>query len=92
MEARMTPMMSQTRCDLALVLCEGLTYAVPHEGGILPQGLWLGTHASPAEYLDVVVTAGTILEGSTVRDGSLLACDMYGVRVFVPREALEDIT
>jgi hypothetical protein len=80
-------MMSQTRCDLALVVCEGRTYAVPQEGHVVQP--WVD--AEQAEYLDVVVSAGTIVSGAIVRGGTLLACDMYGVRVLVPCEVLEDV-
>ena len=84
-------MMSQTRCDLALVLCDGRTYAVPTEGTDLPHASQLWAVDSHAEYLDVVVVAGTIVSGATEGDGALLACDMYGVRVLVPCEVLEDM-
>jgi hypothetical protein len=84
-------MMSQTRCDLALVVFQGRTYAVPREGRAVPYALPPWPDAGDAEYLDVVVSAGTIVSGPTVRGGTLLACDMYGVRVLVPCEVLEDV-
>jgi hypothetical protein len=84
-------MMSQTRCDLTLVLCAGRTYAVPHEGRALPHADPPWAHDEHAEVLDVVVRAGTIVSGPTVQGGTLLACDMYGVRVLVPCEVLEDV-
>jgi hypothetical protein len=84
-------MMTQTRCDLALVLYDGTTYAVPREGGAMPHALEQWAADSRAEYLDVLVTAGTIVSGAPVRGGALMACDMYGVRVLVPREVLEEL-
>jgi hypothetical protein len=87
----MAAMMSQTRCDLALVLCDGRTYAVPSSDQAPPRARQPWADDSHAEYLDVVVVAGTIVSGAAVRGGSLVACDMYGVRVLVPCEVLEDV-
>jgi hypothetical protein len=84
-------MIGQTRCELALVLYAGRTYAVPRDSRVMPDDLQRGFDDAPTEYLDVVIDAGTIVSGATVRGSALLACDMYGVRVLVPREVLEDV-
>lgn len=81
----------QTRCDLSLVLCEGLTYAIPRDESSVAFALTRWVNTTRAEYLDVVVTAGTIVSGAAVQGGVLVECDMYGVRVLVPRDVLEDV-
>jgi hypothetical protein len=84
-------MTSQTRCDLALVSCEGATYAIPQDGSSAAHALHRWADHARAEYLDVVVTAGTIVSGAVLSGGVLVECDMYGARVLVPRDVLEDV-
>jgi hypothetical protein len=91
MLARESRKVSQTRCELTLVLCEGTTYALPLGSGAMPQSLPEWASETQPEYLDVIVSAGTIVSGAAVHGGALIACDMYGVRVLVPCEVLEEV-
>jgi hypothetical protein len=82
---------SQTRCDLSLVHCDGTTYGIP----LVDLGLafalddWADAHH--AEYLDIVVPAGTPVLGDEGSCDPLVECEVYGARVLIPREALEDV-
>jgi hypothetical protein len=81
----------QTRCDLALVMCEGTTYALPRDSGSTTRIPCTRSDASQVLDLDVVVAAGTIVSGAELEDGDLIECDMYGSRVLVPRNVLEEM-
>jgi hypothetical protein len=81
----------QTRCDVVLVLHKGSTYAIPQDDSWAAYVLRRWAIASRALHLDVVVTAGTIVTGAEVGHGVLVACDLYGSSVLVPRAVLEEM-
>jgi hypothetical protein len=82
---------SQTRCALSLVHCEGTTYAIPLADLGLAFALDDWADAHHAEYLDIVVPAGTPVLGADTDTNPLVECEVYGARVLIPREALEEV-
>jgi hypothetical protein len=82
-------MTSRTRCDLALVICEGQTYAIPRDGSPIEGYLGAWAKLAGVEWLDILVPAGT--EVTVARGGVVAECDVLGFRAFVPRDLLEDL-